>query len=268
MVYFTEDEDLHSALVTFMLPQDTKVKETGLFQYKDLLYRTSTVSSSGSINIGEEELRVLVENFEATYSDQEEADSFFALLELDRLKELLAGVAGIPDRNMRNDIVREKFVVNKLKKASVRFANDVCQLFCGHCKELFFEEDVLLDRKYNRYRCKKCNRSLTNTPVWVLKRRDPDKPERKVVHPLPVWTAEANKGDLWKAWWDHRFATCPRCKKGVLNGFKSLDPARLMLSARITCNSCGHQFPLWSNKSLYNLTMPSDNLTSAFVVST
>jgi RNase P subunit RPR2 len=271
LVYYTEDEELHSALITFMRPQDSKIKETGLYQYKDLLFRTSAVTFAGSINIGEDELRVLVENFEATYGDHEDSERFSALLELDQLKGLLSEVANISEPYDRNEYVREKFQVSRLKTVRVRFANDICQLYCSHCKELFFEHDVELDRRYNRYRCKKCSRPLTNTPVWVLKRRDPANLDRKVVHPLPVWISgdkNLKSPELWHAWFERRFVKCPKCKQGVLNGFRSLDPARLLLSARITCSNCGNMFSLWSNKGLYSLTMPSENLTSAFVVST
>ena len=267
MVYFTTDEDLRDALVTFLKPVDSKVRETGLYQFKDILFRTRMIDSSGSIGFGEDELRMLVDNFEANYSDEE--DNLLSLLEVDQLRDLLKNVANIPDQNMRNELIRERFVVNKLRKTSVHFANDICQFWCSRCRLLFFENDVILDREYNRYRCRKCNKTLQVTPVWVLKRRDPENEKRKVVHPLPVWISDRSLkiSDQWTAWYQQRFIGCPSCKAGVLEGFKSLDPARLLMSARIYCPNCHRDFRLWSNKSLYSLQMPGESLTKAFVVS-
>jgi transposase-like protein len=267
-VYATFDEDLHDALITFLKPTDPKVRESGLFQFKDILFRTRMVDSSGSIGVGEDELKMLVDNFVTNYG-HEEQNNLSNLLEVDQLRGLLENTARVPDQNSRNEIIRERFVVNKLRKASVHFANDICQLWCSRCKQLFFERDIVLDEEYNRYRCKKCNRTLQVTPVWVLKRRDPDNEKRKVVHPLPVWISDRHLkiDELWKAWSNQRFVRCPYCENGVLEGFKSLDPARLLLSARIYCSTCRKDFGLWSNKNFYSLQMPGDSLTRAFVVS-
>ncbi len=242
-----------------MKPADDNNRNTGLYQFKETLYRTKTLDPSGSISVGEDELRILVDNFERMSRSNPDVSN---LLEVDRLRSLLEDLKTVDEREDRDRIVRENFPVSKLGKATVSFASDLCEFVCPRCRKLFFEGEVRLDRTYNRYRCPLCNRSLQVTPIWVLK----DENDKSPTTPLPVWTSGVDLGYLWRAWKGRYHPDCPKCGTGRLDGYLSLNPARLMESSRIKCSSCRTEFRLFSRN--YSLTAPSENLTQGFVART
>jgi Zn finger protein HypA/HybF involved in hydrogenase expression len=261
VVYFNAEEDASDAIRKFVMPVDSSNRYTGLYQFKETLYRTHMVDSGGAISISADELRVLVDNFELVYGKDQELSN---LLNIGELRKLLKDVEGM-DPEDKNEIIRNNFKVSQLEKAVVHFANDICEFWCSKCRRLYFETEVVLDRKYNHYMCPKCRKSLQTSAVWVLR----DDNGKSVVTPLPVWVAGKNEARslAWTAWGSRLHTPCPKCGSGRLSGYRSLSPARLLESSRLVCDSCNEQFRLWGFRR-YVLSNATENLTEAFVVTT
>jgi len=261
MTYYSVEEDVSEALGTFMLPDDGPAIFTGLYQFKDTLYKTQSIEPGPSLPISEEELRVLVRNFERTYGKDPKIAS---VLEVTKLKDLLSKLEQVRDQNAKTDVIANEFNVSRINGVTVHFASNICQFWCARCKRLYFEEEVLLDSDFNLYRCPSCRRSLQVTPVWVLRKETGKSPTT----PLTVWIRSRgiNASDLWEAWKRHRAPPCPKCDGGELNMFYSKNPARLMQSSRVSCSSCRAEFPLFGGN--YVLTNATENLTRPFLVST
>lgn len=260
-MYFNTQEDASDAIRTFVMPTDTANRNTGLYQFKETLYRTRSLDAAGAIPISSDELRVLVDNFELVYGKDEEVGK---LLNVAELRKLLKDVEELePDE--RNQVVMDNFRVSQLDKAVVHFANDVCEFWCSRCKKLYFETEVLLDREFNHYMCPNCKKSLQTSAVWVL-REDNDK---AVVTPLPVWVSGKDniRDRAWKSWFDMQHTPCPKCGTGKLQGYLSLSPARLLESSRLECNTCKERFRMWGFRR-YVLSNATENLTESFVATT
>jgi hypothetical protein len=261
MVYFTAEEDASDAIRRFVMPVDTSNRNTGLYQFKETLYRTHMVDSGVTISVNADELKVLVENFERVYGKDEKLSN---LLNLEDVKGILKDIEGMEPEE-RNEIIRNNFKVSQLEKAVVHFANDICEFWCSKCKRLYFETEVNLDRKYNHYRCPTCNKTLQTSAVWVLREEN----DKSVVTPLPVWVSGASEArtHAWDSWWKKQHGPCPKCKTGRLSYYRSLSPARLLESSRLGCDSCKEEFRLWGFRK-YVLSNATENLTEPFVVTT
>jgi len=259
LVYFRTDEDSNDAIRKFMLPMDEKTFQTGLYQYKSAIYKTKAIDAGSTLMFNEDELRILVDNFDRIYGDNPELAK---LLEVEELRELLGLLNNIDDPEVKRDLIANQFACHKMTRAEVRFADDLCQFWCSKCKRLFFEEEVQRKREYNVFKCPNDGRTLQITPIWVLKVET----EKSPTTPLPVWISGANLSSLWDAWKNHTSAACPKCNKGVLNSYYSKNPARLMESSTIVCSNCKNEFRLYSAN--YSLTNASENLSQPFLVST